>query len=131
MAEFFRVLIARRCADPQDDRLSALLGAEIDGRSLAEVELIGFCTLLLLAGNETSSNLIGNAVLCLHRDPSLVATLQSQPLRLVPAIEKYDRAARQLDGKRGITTKAPKALQHRPQSDPRLHPRQRSPEAEV
>ena len=46
--------------------------AEIEGQKLSVAELLGFCSLLLVAGNETTTNLIGNAVLCFTETPGTI-----------------------------------------------------------
>jgi cytochrome P450 len=62
--------MARRRAGPRDDLLSRLAAAEVDGERLSPEDILGFFQLLLLAGSETTTNLITNAVLCFtaHRD---------------------------------------------------------------
>lgn len=87
---FFQVIGERRRA-PRNDLISALLAAEVDGQHLSLVELLGFCVLLLVAGNETTTNLIGNAMYCFARDPDLVRSLRDDPTRLPNAIEEVLR----------------------------------------
>ena len=91
MGRYFMHLIAQRRQEPRDDLISGLLAAEIDGVRLTEIELLGFCVLLLIAGNETTTNLIGNSVLCFHDQPGLQAQLQSEPDLLAPVIEEVLR----------------------------------------
>jgi cytochrome P450 len=91
MGRYFQRLIALRRQEPRDDLISGLLAAEIDGVRLSDVELLGFCVLLLIAGNETTTNLIGNAVLCFHDQPELQERLRSDPALLAPAIEEVLR----------------------------------------
>ena len=55
---YFADLIAERRRSPQDDLLTALITAEIDGECLGEDELFGMCVLLVVAGNETTTNLV-------------------------------------------------------------------------
>jgi cytochrome P450 len=66
----FAELLAERRVRPCDDLMSALVDAEIDGRCLTEDELLGFCFLLVVAGNDTTTNLIGNGseLLARHTD---------------------------------------------------------------
>ncbi|HEY1157154.1 MAG TPA: cytochrome P450 [Arthrobacter sp.] len=75
MVEYFLALIDQRRRRPGDDLISSLLSAEIDGQKLSVPELLGFCALLLVAGNETTTNLIGNAVLCLAESPGTLERL--------------------------------------------------------
>ncbi len=63
MAEYFRRMIPARRAQPRDDIMSALIAAEERGDVLSEDELVATCILLLFAGHETTTNLLGNAVL--------------------------------------------------------------------
>ena len=66
---YFRDLIATRREDPGDDLLSALMKAEQEGDQLSEPELVFNSILLLLAGHETTVNLIANGVLAFARYP--------------------------------------------------------------
>ncbi|MGZ6308120.1 MAG: cytochrome P450 [Ktedonobacterales bacterium] len=91
MAIFFSRLIAERRADPRDDLISHLITAEIDGERLTEIELIGFCVLLLVAGNETTTNLLGNAILCFDEQPDVYERLRVQPDLIPGAIEEVLR----------------------------------------
>src|SRR5690606_8247024 len=59
--EYFSAFLADRRAHPQDDLMTALVQAEVDGEHLTEEELLGFCLLLLVAGHETTTNLLSNS----------------------------------------------------------------------
>ena len=91
MDRYFCQIIARRRQQPRDDLITGLVQAEIDGRRLSDDELLAFCTLLLVAGNVTTTNLIGSAVLCLieHRDQ--FDRLRADPALLPSAIEEVLR----------------------------------------
>ena len=91
MAEYFMGMIEQRRRSPGQDLISALLRAEIDGQKLSVVELLGFCSLLLVAGNETTTNLIGNAVLCFTESPGTAERLTAEPALLPQAIEEVLR----------------------------------------
>jgi len=67
LADYLRGLIAERRAAPRDDLLSALIEAEEEGDTLTEDELIATILLLLIAGHETTANLIGNALVALFK----------------------------------------------------------------
>lgn len=91
MTGYFLDLIEQRRRMPGDDLISNLLAAEIDGQKLNVAELLGFCALLLVAGNETTTNLIGNAVLCFTEVPGTVDRLVNEPGLLPQAIEEVLR----------------------------------------
>ena len=88
MSVYFRRLIEQRRREPREDLISALIAAQIEGQHLSEVELLGFCVLLLVAGNETTTNLIGNAVLCFDEHPDALALVRERPELLPSAIEE-------------------------------------------
>jgi pimeloyl-[acyl-carrier protein] synthase len=75
----------------QDDLLSALVGAEEEGRMLSEEELVANTLLLLVAGHETTTNLIGNGLLALLRNPEQMRRLREQPALIGSAIEELMR----------------------------------------
>src|SRR6185436_5606172 len=75
----------------KDDLLTRLVHAEVDGERLADHELLGFFELLLVAGSETTTNLINNAVLCLLENPDQLARLRAEPTFLPFAIEEVLR----------------------------------------
>ena len=82
--EYFADLIERRRRSLRDDLLSALIEAEDDGDRLSEEELLGTALFLLIAGHETTVNLIGNGILALlqHRD-------QLERLRDDPSLDRH------------------------------------------
>jgi cytochrome P450 len=84
-------LLERRREKPKDDLLSRLVEAEVDGERLTELEILGFFQLLLLAGNETTANLINNALLCFVENPDQLARLRAAPDLLPSAIEEVLR----------------------------------------
>jgi cytochrome P450 len=88
---YFRGLIAERRAAPTEDLLSLMVHATEDGSALSERELIAQCTLLLIAGHETTTNLIGNATLALLRNPGELARLRAQPDLAATAVEEFVR----------------------------------------
>ncbi len=89
--EYFRPLLAARRAEPRDDLLSAMIAAEDDGRSLEELDLLALCALLLVAGHETTSNLVGNAVIALLRNPGERKRLQDDPGLIGSAVDEFLR----------------------------------------
>ena len=90
-AGYFSGLIAKRRAEPRDDILSAMIAAEEQGDRLSEPELIANAMLLLNAGHETTTNLIGNGMLALLRNPEELARLRRDPSLLPGAIEELLR----------------------------------------
>jgi cytochrome P450 len=84
---YFRSLADRRRREPGDDLLSALVAVSDAGDVLSEGELLVTLTLLLIAGHETTTNLIGNGVLALLRHDSLGA---AAPERVVEEVLRYD-----------------------------------------
>src|SRR5216684_5610563 len=69
MFDYFSRLLEERRRAPREDLISALSVAEVDGERLSEYELVSFCTLLLAAGQETTKNLIANAIVCFTDHP--------------------------------------------------------------
>jgi len=88
MSEYFSELIDARRQAPRDDLISAIIEAEVDGQRLTERELIGFCTLLLVAGNITTTNLITNAMRCFTGQPELLDELRAGETNMSTAIEE-------------------------------------------
>jgi cytochrome P450 len=84
-------LIAERRAARDDVLLTRLVEAEVDGERLSPEEVLGFAQLLLVAGQETTANLINNAVLCLMENPNQLARLRAAPELLPSAIEEVLR----------------------------------------
>ena len=91
LAGYFRELIAERRAAPRDDMLSALIAAEEAGDKLSEDELLATCILLLVAGHETTVNLIGNGTLALLRHPDQLRRLREEPALIGTAVEELLR----------------------------------------
>ena len=91
LAAYFRELIAERRSAPRDDMLSGLIAAEEAGDKLTEDELLATCILLLVAGHETTVNLIGNGTLALLRHPEQRKRLQEDPGLITTAVEELLR----------------------------------------
>jgi cytochrome P450 len=77
--DYFRNLIKARGDARPPDILSALLDAQAEGDKLSEKELLATCVLILIAGHETTVNLIGNGILQLQRHPDQLAKFQADP----------------------------------------------------
>jgi cytochrome P450 len=83
--------IQQRRRQPEDDLLTRLMQAEIDGEKLTDGEILGFFQLLVAAGQETTSDLINNALLCFIENPDQLAKLRNTPELLGSAIEEVLR----------------------------------------
>ncbi len=88
---YFRPIIEERRAAPQDDIVSALAQAEEEGDRLTELEMLNMLRLLLIAGNETTTNLIGNGVLALLRHPDQLQRLRDDPSLIPLAVDELLR----------------------------------------
>ena len=102
VAYFGQMAVARR-TQGADDLITALVEAEIEGESLQDWEILGFCILLLIAGNETTTNLLGNLLNLLvdrpdlwqqlRNDRSLVETVIGETLRYESPVQRLFRTA--------------------------------------
>jgi hypothetical protein len=91
MNEYFRAAIQRRRHTPGDDLLTALLAAQEQGDLLSDDDLVATCVLLVFAGHETTTNLIGNGILALLRHPVELARLRNDPGLMPFAVEELLR----------------------------------------
>ena len=100
---YLRDLLERRRADPGDDLMSGLIAVEEAGDQLTEDEIVATCNLLLIAGHETTVNLIANAALAMLRrpgtwaalgdDPALAGAITEETLRYDPPVQLVGRVA--------------------------------------
>lgn len=93
LRDYLRALISRRRRDPGDDLMSGLIHVEESGDQLTEDEIVATCNLLLVAGHETTVNLIANAALALLRNDGQWTALAADPDRAGAVIEetlRYD-----------------------------------------
>lgn len=100
---YLRDLLERRRAEPGDDLMSGLIAVEESGDQLTEDEIVATCNLLLIAGHETTVNLIANAALAMLRhpqywarlgtDPSMAAAIVEETLRYDPPVQLVGRVA--------------------------------------
>ena len=90
MAEFLMAHVDS-AATEGNDLLEILKGAELDGRPLNGIEIMGFCLTLLVAGNETTRTLISGGMEALHQRPDQRADLAADPSRLATAVEELLR----------------------------------------
>ena len=88
---YLRDIIAARRREPRDDLISAMIQAQEESDALSDEELLATSQLLLLAGHETTTNLIGNGTLALLREPEQLARLRDDPGLLPTAVEELLR----------------------------------------
>jgi cytochrome P450 len=91
MSDYFRSLVEARTAEPHDDMISHLVLARDDRDALTTDEIIGTCILLLFAGHETTTNLIGNGFLYSMRHRDQWERLVADPSLAGSAVEEYLR----------------------------------------
>lgn len=84
MYEYLTEKIEERRASPGDDLISAMVLAQEEGERLTAEEVVGMTVLLLIAGNETTTNLIGNAFAVIQQHPDLWQQIQADP-SIIPA----------------------------------------------
>lgn len=88
---YFRALITQRLRDPRDDLVSALGAVHERGDTLTEHEMLSVCITLLIAGHETTVNMVGNGLLALTRNPGQLARLRERPELAGPAVDEILR----------------------------------------
>ncbi|GHO60036.1 cytochrome P450 [Ktedonobacter robiniae] len=93
MSDYFWQMLEERKRTPGEDMMSDLLKAEIDGEHLSMEDTISFCTILLLAGHVTTTNLLGQAIRCFDEHPKALEQLRRQPELMPSAIEEVLRYA--------------------------------------
>jgi hypothetical protein len=99
MRSYFRALLLERRAHPRDDLLSALLQAELDGVRLDENEILSFANLMIVAGNETTTKLLANALYWLWRYPAQRALVRADATRAPDWVEetlRFDNSTQML-----------------------------------
>jgi cytochrome P450 len=93
LSDYLRSVIAQRRRQPREDLISRMIGARDRNDALSDDEMVSNCILLLLAGHETTTNLIGNGALALLRHPDQLKQLREQPELAPAAVEeclRYD-----------------------------------------
>ncbi|MET0912559.1 MAG: cytochrome P450 [Acidimicrobiales bacterium] len=113
---YFGEMIEERRRDPQDDLVTELMQAEIDGSPLTGAELVSYCELLVEAGNETTRNAVSGGLLALmehpeewvklRADPELVPDAAEEILRWVSPISHFTRTATEDTEVRGVTIRS-------------------------
>jgi cytochrome P450 len=102
LAQYFSKIIEERKKNPQSDLISSIVTSEVDGAGLSQSEAVSFCILLLIAGNETTTNLLGNAIRLfaryhslagLHEDSKLIPSAVEEILRFSSPVRGMFRIA--------------------------------------
>ena len=91
LLDYFHRLATQCRANPKDDLVGALVTAEERGDRLSPGEVLTMCALLLIAGHETTTNLIGGGMLCLLRHPDQLAFARAHPERMPAVVEELLR----------------------------------------
>jgi len=96
---YFRPLLAQRRRHPGDDLISLLLTVQEDGEHFTEDEIVANVLLLFIAGHETTSGMIGNALIALQRNPDQLALLKADPSLMPSAVMeclRYDSSVQRV-----------------------------------
>ncbi len=91
LGDYFRDLLQQRRGQSGTDLISDLLAVQEAGEILTAQELVDFCIVLLVAGNETTTNLLANSIVCFHEYPDVFDRLKQEPTLLPQAIEEVLR----------------------------------------
>jgi pimeloyl-[acyl-carrier protein] synthase len=91
LINYFKELIKKRKQAPQHDLISMLIREEQQGDKLTDEELLATCILLVIAGHETTVNLISNSILTLLNHPEQLRMLKENPLLIKTAVEEFLR----------------------------------------
>lgn len=91
LLDYFHRLAGHRRAAPRDDLIGALLHAQEQGDRLDAGEVLTMCSLLLIAGHETTTNLIGGGMLCLLQAPDQFAFARTHPEQMPAVVEELLR----------------------------------------
>lgn len=104
MGEYVQIHVRKRRADPQDDLVSKLIAAEVDGERLTDAEIVNTSCLLLLAGQITSTMALGNTFLCFRDAPDAERAVRADFSLLGPAFEEVLRLRPPLTQAARLTT---------------------------
>ncbi|OKO79792.1 cytochrome P450 [Bradyrhizobium sp. NAS80.1] len=91
MADYFRGVVAERAADPRDDIISQMVLAREEQEALSDDEVIATCILLLFAGHETTTNLLGNGLYYTMKSREQWERVKDDPSLIEPAVEEWLR----------------------------------------
>lgn len=88
MKKYFTTIIEKKRRDPDDSIIKLLTESEIGGNKISNDEIISFCQLLMVGGNETTTNLLGNMFSIFSQKPDLISYLESSSSSIESAIEE-------------------------------------------
>ncbi|HEU5232594.1 MAG TPA: cytochrome P450 [Terriglobales bacterium] len=91
MADYFRAAIREQRRNPREGLVNSLMNAEVDGDRFSEEEVIANCIVTMVGGQETTTNLIGNGVLTLLRNPDQLQKLRNNMVLIPSAVEEMLR----------------------------------------
>jgi cytochrome P450 len=91
MVTYFRAAVVREATEPTEGLINALAAAEVDGDRLSEAEIVANVIVTMVGGQETTTNLIGNGLLTLLRQPDQLERLRSEPALMPSAVEEMLR----------------------------------------
>ncbi len=103
---YFRELTQRRRREPADDLIGTLIASEVDGASLTDEDVLGFCFNIITGGVETTTSLIANAMLMMQAEPAVRERLAAEPACIPAAIEEFLRLETPVQGLCRTTTRA-------------------------
>jgi cytochrome P450 len=104
LVSYFGAMCQARRANPTNDMISKLTQAEIDGDTLTDWDILGFCFVMIAGGNDTTTNLIGNSMKFLHDYPDQHRELLQDPSLIPNAIEEFLRIESVVQGLSRTTT---------------------------
>ena len=103
--KYLEQVLAEREAQPGDDLVSRLLRPESGEPGLSHDEVVGFCALLLMAGTETTTNALGNAIVLMYEHPEVRSLLARKPEGFTKAVEEFLRFEAPVPGLSRVTTR--------------------------
>lgn len=105
MQQYFRDIYAKRRLAPEDDLITALVLAELEGDKLSEEEMVSSCVTILIGGHETTTYLIANGVYALLQQPEQLRLLRDNPALDASATEEFLRYEGPFQRNRRIATR--------------------------
>lgn len=105
MQQYFRDIYAKRRQGPEDDLITALVQAELEGDKLTEEEMVSSCVTILIGGHETTTYLIANGVYALLQHPEQLSLLKDNPELADSATEEFLRYEGPFQRNRRIATR--------------------------